>query len=83
MQSTANQQSSRLILPMFGSTSHAFSVLCLKLIHLSTVRNRVAKGDYFEGRDDSGVVSARFMEPGGNKEFRDFYLKTAEGGSGP
>lgn len=37
-----------------------------------------SKADYFEGRDDSGVVSARFMEePGGNDEFRDFFLKTA------
>jgi hypothetical protein len=33
------------------------------------------KADYFEGRDDSGVVSARFMEePGGNDEYRRFYL---------
>jgi hypothetical protein len=33
------------------------------------------KADYFEGRDDSGVVSARFLsEPGGTKEFRHFYL---------
>ena len=32
------------------------------------------KADYFEGRDDSGVVSARFVEEaGGTTEFRDFY----------
>lgn len=31
------------------------------------------KADYFEGRDDSGVVSARFVAPGGGKEFLDFY----------
>jgi hypothetical protein len=30
-----------------------------------------SKADYFEGRDDSGVVSARYMEePGANDEFR-------------
>lgn len=34
-----------------------------------------AKADYFEGRDDSGVVSARFVEEhGGTDEFREFYL---------
>lgn len=33
------------------------------------------KADYFEGRDDSGVVSARFVEePGGGKEYEDFFL---------
>jgi len=33
------------------------------------------KADYFEGRDDSGVVSSRFVEEsGGTAEFRDFYL---------
>ena len=33
------------------------------------------KADYFEGRDDSGVVSARFIaEPGGTPEYRHFYL---------
>jgi hypothetical protein len=32
------------------------------------------KADYFEGRDDSGVVSARFMDdPGANEEYREFY----------
>lgn len=32
------------------------------------------KADYFEGRDDSGVVSARFVEDvGGTKEYRDFF----------
>jgi hypothetical protein len=32
------------------------------------------KADYFEGRDDSGVVSARFIaDAGGTQEFRDFY----------
>jgi len=31
------------------------------------------KADYFEGRDDSGVVSARFVEPGGGAEFSQFY----------
>ena len=37
------------------------------------------KADYFEGRDDSGVVSARFVEEmGGTAEFRDFYLNQEE-----
>jgi hypothetical protein len=37
------------------------------------------KADYFEGRDDSGVVSARFIEaPGGGKEYQDFFLKIDE-----
>jgi len=32
------------------------------------------KADYFEGRDDSGVVSARFVsEPGGSAEYQRFY----------
>ena len=32
------------------------------------------KADYFEGRDDSGVVSARFLEDyGGTAEYRDAY----------
>lgn len=31
------------------------------------------KADYFEGRDDSGVVSARFEEAGGGDEFTSFY----------
>lgn len=31
------------------------------------------KADYFEGRDDSGVVSARFVSPGGGEEFTKFY----------
>jgi hypothetical protein len=32
------------------------------------------KADYFEGRDDSGVVSARFIDtPGGTEEFQTFY----------
>lgn len=33
------------------------------------------KADYFEGRDDSGVVSARFINvPGGTDEYRQFYF---------
>jgi len=33
-----------------------------------------AKADYFEGRDDSGVTSARFVEDaGGSPEYTDFY----------
>lgn len=33
------------------------------------------KADYFEGRDDSGVVSARFIsDVGGTKEYRDLLL---------
>ncbi|GKZ01489.1 hypothetical protein MPSEU_001099500 [Mayamaea pseudoterrestris] len=36
------------------------------------------KADYFEGRDDSGVVSARFMpDPGANEEYRKFFLEAA------
>lgn len=31
------------------------------------------KADYFEGRDDSGVVSARFVSPGGGDEFSHFF----------
>jgi len=31
------------------------------------------KADYFEGRDDSGVVSARFVSPGGGDEHSSFY----------
>jgi len=32
------------------------------------------KADYFEGHDDSGVVSARFVsEPGGTAEYQRFY----------
>lgn len=31
------------------------------------------KADYFEGRDDSGVVSSRFVPPGGGEEFSNFY----------
>lgn len=31
------------------------------------------KADYFEGRDDSGVVSARFVPPGGGEEFYNFF----------
>lgn len=31
------------------------------------------KADYFEGRDDSGVVSARFVPVGGGEEYNDFY----------
>jgi len=35
------------------------------------------KADYFEGRDDSGVTSARFMDdPLGNKEYQNFFLKS-------
>jgi hypothetical protein len=35
------------------------------------------KADYFEGRDDSGVVSARYMaDPGGNDEYRKFFSAT-------
>uniref|UniRef100_A0A7S4JN15 Uncharacterized protein n=1 Tax=Odontella aurita TaxID=265563 RepID=A0A7S4JN15_9STRA len=35
------------------------------------------KADSFEGRDDSGVVSARFVEEaGGGKEFKDFLTET-------
>mmetsp|Transcript_24483 Transcript_24483/g.36981 ORF Transcript_24483/g.36981 Transcript_24483/m.36981 type:complete len:739 (+) Transcript_24483:60-2276(+) len=35
------------------------------------------KGDYFEGRDDSGVTSARFMDDTlGNKAYRDFLMET-------
>ena len=38
-----------------------------------------AKADYFEGRDDSGVVSARFIEDfGGTAEFRDAYNNQEE-----
>lgn len=33
------------------------------------------KADYFEGRDDSGVVSARFLSPGGGTEYSNFYNK--------
>ena len=33
------------------------------------------KADYFEGRDDSGVVSSRFQEPGGGIEYSTFYNK--------
>jgi len=37
------------------------------------------KADYFEGRDDSGVTSARFVEElGGSKEFADFFDSTKE-----
>ena len=37
------------------------------------------KADYFEGRDDSGVVSARFVEEfGGTEEYRNFYLNTKD-----
>ena len=37
------------------------------------------KADYFEGRDDSGVVSARFINvPGGTDEYRDFYNRHQE-----
>lgn len=31
------------------------------------------KADYFEGRDDSGVVSARFVPVGGGEEYSSFY----------
>ena len=32
------------------------------------------KADYFEGRDDSGVVSARFVEEAGSgPEYHDFF----------
>jgi hypothetical protein len=32
------------------------------------------KADYFEGRDDSGVVSQRFIEePGGTEEYQEFF----------
>eukprot|EP00522_Entomoneis_paludosa_P003397 CAMPEP_0172474452 /NCGR_PEP_ID=MMETSP1065-20121228/69364_1 /TAXON_ID=265537 /ORGANISM="Amphiprora paludosa, Strain CCMP125" /LENGTH=721 /DNA_ID=CAMNT_0013232633 /DNA_START=2514 /DNA_END=4679 /DNA_ORIENTATION=- len=35
------------------------------------------KADYFEGRDDSGVVSSRFIPAfGANKEYQDLFLKT-------
>lgn len=35
------------------------------------------KADYFEGRDDSGIVSARFHdEPGGGPEYTDFFSNT-------
>jgi len=37
------------------------------------------KADYFEGRDDSGVVSARFVEEaGGGEEYEEFFLKIDE-----
>jgi len=37
------------------------------------------KADSFEGRDDSGVVSSRFMDrPGGGKEFENFYINSNE-----
>jgi len=33
------------------------------------------KADYFEGRDDSGVVSARYVDDvGGGNEYREFYM---------
>jgi hypothetical protein len=36
-----------------------------------------AKAEYFEGRDDSGVVSQRFIkQPLGNQEFREFYSRS-------
>jgi len=31
------------------------------------------KADYFEGRDDSGVISSRFHKPGGGPEHASFY----------
>mmetsp|Transcript_53133 Transcript_53133/g.78852 ORF Transcript_53133/g.78852 Transcript_53133/m.78852 type:complete len:758 (-) Transcript_53133:84-2357(-) len=37
------------------------------------------KADYFEGRDDSGVTSARFVEElGGGKEFKSFYSRSSD-----
>ncbi|KAL7570334.1 hypothetical protein ACA910_017178 [Epithemia clementina (nom. ined.)] len=37
------------------------------------------KPDFFEGRDDSGVISARFAsEPGGGKEYRDLFLEAGD-----
>lgn len=37
------------------------------------------KADYFEGRDDSGVVSARFIQgPGGNKEYQEFFTDSPQ-----
>mmetsp|Transcript_5527 Transcript_5527/g.8262 ORF Transcript_5527/g.8262 Transcript_5527/m.8262 type:complete len:768 (-) Transcript_5527:507-2810(-) len=40
--------------------------------------NSRGKADYFEGRDDSGVVSARFVEEaGGGSEFKSFFQDTA------
>ena len=53
----------------------SYSFLFLQKYFYRFSRSR-GKADYFEGRDDSGVVSTRFVEsPGGGKEYEDFFLK--------
>jgi hypothetical protein len=55
-------------------TNHHFSFSTQKYFYRYS-RSR-KKADSFEGRDDSGVVSSRFIEkPGGGAEYADFFSK--------
>ena len=51
-------------------TSLTFSLYCFQKYFYRYSKSR-AKAEYFEGRDDSGVVSQRFYsEPGANEEYK-------------
>jgi hypothetical protein len=58
---------------------HVISIISSPQKYFYRFSRSRGKADYFEGRDDSGVVSSRFIEaPGGGKEYQEFFLKIDE-----